>query len=432
MKSFVSGLSLVPAWLLPFAVFAADPNVLAQQQAAKLEPKVIEWRRDLHRHPELSNREFRTAAKVSEHLQSLGLEVQTGVAHTGVVALLKGDYPGPLIALRADMDALPVTEAVDLPFASKVKADYRGQEVGVMHACGHDTHVAILMGVAEALSNLQSQLHGEVMFIFQPAEEGAPEGEEGGAELMLKQGLFAAKPERVFGLHVTSNLPTGMIGLRGGPTMASEDSFSIQVKGRQTHGSRPWNGADPIVAVAQIVSASQTIISRRTDLTAGPAVLSFGAINGGIRSNIIPDEVELIGTIRTFDQPSRANIKRQLSKTAELIAQANGTEAKTEIVQGYPVLVNSAELVAEVRPLLEQVVGKGRLVEPGLITGAEDFAFYAQETPGVFFFLGVTPEGTDPATAASNHSPYFYADEAAFKTGVEALTTLALTSLSGK
>ncbi len=216
MKSFVSGLSLLPVLLLPFAVFAADPNVLAQQQAAKLEPKVIEWRRDLHRHPELSNREFRTAAKVSEHLQSLGLEVQTGVAHTGVVALLKGDYPGPLIALRADMDALPVTEAVDLPFASKIKADYRGQEVGVMHACGHDTHVAILMGVAEALSNLRSQLHGEVMFIFQPAEEGAPEGEEGGAELMLKQGLFAAKPERVFGLHVTSNLPTGMIGSEPG------------------------------------------------------------------------------------------------------------------------------------------------------------------------------------------------------------------------
>lgn len=428
-------LALVALCTLPTqAQSPVNPSVPSPAAlAAKLESKVIDWRRDLHQHPELSNREFRTADLVARHLKALGLEVTTGIAHTGVVARLKGAKPGPLIALRADMDALPVTEKVDLPFASKATDTYRGQTVGVMHACGHDTHVAMLMGVAESLVALKDSLAGEVMFVFQPAEEGAPDGEEGGAELMLKQGLFGKqKPAAVFGLHVTSNLPVGVIGVRPGPFMASEDSFSIRIKGRQTHGSRPWNGIDPIVASAQVVSAVQTIISRRVDVTKAPAVVSFGAINGGIRSNIIPDEVELIGTIRTFDQAMRADIKKLLAQTAADAASAVGASAKTEIKQGYPVTVNSPELVSAMRPVLEAVVGKDKLVEPSLITGAEDFSFYAQEVPGMFFFLGVTPDNQEPAQVASNHSPEFYVDEQALRVGVEAMTSVALAALTPK
>ncbi len=413
------------------AVFANTPD--AAKLTANVEQKVIEWRRDLHQHPELSNREFRTSKVIAQHLESLGLEVQTGVAHTGVVAILKGAKPGPLIGIRADMDALPVTEVVDLPFASKATDTYRGQTVGVMHACGHDTHVAMLMGVAENLVNAKDSLAGDVMFIFQPAEEGAPAGEEGGAELMLKEGLFAKrKPEQVFGMHVTSSLPTGVIGLRSGPAMASEDSFTITVKGRQTHGSRPWGGVDPIVASAQIINSVQTIISRQVDVTKAPAVVSFGAINGGIRSNIIPDEVELIGTIRTFDQDMRADIKVKLAEIAELSAKTLGATATTEIDAGYPVTVNNPELVAKMRPVIRSVVGEDNLIEPGLITGAEDFSYYALETPGLFYFLGVTPAGKDPATVASNHSPAFYVDESALKVGVQTMTQLALTALSAK
>ncbi|WP_254843471.1 amidohydrolase [Shewanella sp. UCD-KL21] len=407
---------------------AQTPN--AAQLASDVEAKVLEWRRDLHQHPELSNREFRTSKVIAKHLESLGLEVQTGIAHTGVVAILKGAKPGPLIGIRADMDALPVTEEVDLPFASKATDTYRGQKVGVMHACGHDTHVAMLMGVAENLVKSKDSLAGDVMFIFQPAEEGAPAGEEGGAELMLKEGLFASrKPDQVFGMHVTSSMPTGMIGLRAGPAMASEDSFTITVKGRQTHGSRPWGGVDPIVASAQVINSVQTIISRQVDVTKAPAVVSFGAINGGIRSNIIPDEVELIGTIRTFDQDMRADIKVKLAEIATLSAQTLGATATTVIDAGYPVTVNNPELVAKMRPVIREVVGDDNLIEPGLITGAEDFSYYALETPGLFYFLGVTPAGTDPATVASNHSPAFFVDEKALKVGVETMTQLALTAL---
>nr|WP_198783642.1 amidohydrolase [Shewanella putrefaciens] len=413
------------------AATSAMPD--AAKLAAGVEQKVIDWRRDLHQHPELSNREFRTSKIIEKHLKSLGLEVQTGIAHTGVVGILKGGKPGPLIAIRADMDALPVTEVVDLPFASKATDTYRDQKVGVMHACGHDTHVAMLMGVAESLAKVKDSLAGDVMFIFQPAEEGAPEGEEGGAELMLKEGLFAKRnPDQVFGMHVTSSMPSGMIGLRSGPAMASEDSFTIKVKGRQTHGSRPWNGVDPIVAAAQIITNVQTIVSRQVDITKAPAVVSFGAVNGGIRSNIIPDEVELIGTIRTFDQPMRADIKLRLAEMAELSAKTLGATATTEIHPGYPVVVNNPELVASMRPVLAGVVGDKMLIEPGLITGAEDFSYYALETPGMFFFLGVTPKGTDPEAAASNHSPAFYVDESALKVGVEAMTKVALTALNGQ
>lgn len=408
---------------------ASMPN--AAELTAQVESKVIAWRRDLHQHPELSNREFRTSKVIEKHLKSLGLEVQTGIAHTGVVAILKGGKPGPLIGLRADMDALPVTEVVDLPFASKATDTYRNQTVGVMHACGHDTHVAMLMGVAENLVNVKDSLAGDVMFIFQPAEEGAPEGEQGGAELMLKEGLFAQrKPEQVFGMHVTSSMPSGMIGLRSGPAMASEDSFTIKVLGRQTHGSRPWGGVDPIVASAQIINSVQTIISRQVDITKAPAVVSFGAINGGIRSNIIPDEVELIGTIRTFDQDMRAEIKVKLAEIATNAAKTLGATAITEIQPGYPVTVNNPELVSKMRPVIASVVGDKMLIEPGLITGAEDFSYYALETPGMFFFLGVTPADQDPSQVASNHSPAFYVDESALKVGVQTMTQVALTALS--
>ncbi|WP_442792505.1 amidohydrolase [Pseudoalteromonas sp. T1lg22] len=391
---------------------------------AEVGDKLIEWRRHLHQYPELSNSEFATAKYVAEHLESLGLEVQTGVAHTGVVAKIKGGKSGPLIALRADMDALPVTEQVDLPFASKQTATYRGEDVGVMHACGHDAHVAILMAVAQSLVALKDELAGDVLLIFQPAEEGAPQGEEGGAELMLKEGLFAQKPEAVFGLHVTSSLNSGQIGLRSGPLMASSDAFSIKVSGRQTHGSRPWNGIDPIVASSQIIMATQTIASRQVDVTKAPSVISYGAIKGGVRNNIIPDEVEMVGTIRTFDQDMRADIKKRLQHTAELTAQAAGAKAEVHIDHGYPVTVNNPELTAKMMPTLEQAAGKDNVIITDLITGAEDFSYYALETPGMFFFLGITPAEQNAKTAPSNHSPHFYIDEQGLPLGVKALTNL--------
>lgn len=323
---------------LPLAMpcaHAADVDVLAQA----VEDKVLAWRRDIHQHPELGNREFRTSALVSEHLEALGMEVRSGIAHTGVVGILRGGQPGPRIALRADMDALPVTEKVDLPFASRATAEFRGQEVGVMHACGHDAHVAILMGVAEALAGMREQLTGEVMFIFQPAEEGPPEGEDGGAELMLREGLFDDfKPDAVFGLHVGASIPSDVIAVRAGPLMAAADAFRLTVKGRQTHGSRPWSGVDPIVVAADIISTTQTLVSRRTDLTRAPVVVSFGAIQGGIRQNIIPDEVELIGTIRTFEADMRDDVFAGLRGIAEHVAAAHGATVDLEVpwMSGYP------------------------------------------------------------------------------------------------
>ncbi|MEH6396612.1 amidohydrolase [Pseudoalteromonas sp.] len=410
--------------------FAAAPEQQLNNNLKKanhsVSEKVITWRRHLHQYPELSNREFETAKYITKHLKALGLEVQTGVAHTGVVAKLKGGKKGPLVALRADMDALPVTEQVDLPFASTQTSTYRGNEVGVMHACGHDNHVAILMAVAESLAKVQDDLAGDVLFVFQPAEEGAPDGEEGGAELMLKEGLFKEKPVAVFGLHVTSSLNTGQIGFREGPLMASEDSFTINVQGRQTHGSRPWNGVDPIVAASQIIMATQTISSRQVDVTKAPSVISFGAINGGVRSNIIPDSVELIGTIRTFDQTMRADIKTRLAKTAELVAESAGAKADVHIDHGYPVTVNDVKLTKKMTPTLAKVAGAENIITTDLITGAEDFSYYALETPGLFFFLGVTPQGQDAKTAASNHSPQFFADEKALQLGVDSMTQLVV------
>lgn len=423
MKRLFLPLTVGAIFLINNPAVAADPSELLKQT----EDKVIEWRRHLHQYPELSNREFATAKYIEKHLKSLGMEVETGIAHTGVVGLLKGGKPGPTVALRADMDALPVTEQVDLPFASRVKTVYNGEQVGVMHACGHDTHVAMLMGAAEVLAAMRKELAGNVLFIFQPAEEGAPDGEEGGAELMLKEGLFKKyQPDVIFGQHVTSTLPSGVIGYRSGPLMASSDEFRITVKGKQTHGSRPWGGVDPITAAAQIIMATQTIVSRQIDITKEPAVVSFGKIAGGVRNNIIPDSVFLNGTIRNFDMDNRRQIFEKLEITAKLVAQSSGAEAEVEILEGYPVTVNDPALTQKVLPVLKSVAGDERVIEIPKTTGAEDFSFFAQEVPAFFYFLGVTPAGTDPATAPSNHSPRFYVDESALKVGTAAITQLTL------
>jgi amidohydrolase len=421
----------VPA--LAWAQSAERPEVTAA--AAKLQAKVVEWRRDFHQHPELSNREARTAAKVAERLRALGLKPQTGIAHHGVVAIVKGALPGPKIALRADMDALPVTEQTGLPFASKATGEYRGETVGVMHACGHDAHTAILLGVAEALVAMRAQLPGEVMLVFQPSEEGAPGNEEGGASLMLKEGLFRDfKPEAMFGLHVFSSVQAGKIAVRGGPLMAASDRFSIKVIGRQTHGSAPWNGIDPIVASADLIGAAQTVISRRANISRQPAVLSFGAIKGGIRYNIIPDDVEMVGTIRTFDEGMRQQIFADLKTVAEHTAAAHGAKAEAHVPDqdGNPATINDPALTAKMLPSLQAVVGAGNVYEPPLQMGAEDFSFYAQQVPSLFFFVGATGPGIDPATAPSNHSPQFLLDETALDVGLRAMLQVSLDYLSMK
>ncbi|MFO7276175.1 MAG: amidohydrolase [Pseudomonadota bacterium] len=414
------------------SIAAASEKERLEERLRAVEPRVIEWRRDIHRNPELSNREFRTAKLVTEHLKRLGLEVQSGIAHTGVVAFLRGGKPGPTIALRADMDALPVTEEVDVPFRSRATAEYRGETVGVMHACGHDAHTAILMGVAEVLAGMRDSLAGNVLFIFQPAEEGPPAGEEGGAELMLKEGLFEKyRPEAVFGLHVWSLLRAGEIGYRSGPTMAASDFFTIRVRGRQSHGSRPWQGIDPIVTAAQIVNALQTIVSRQVDITRNPAVVTVGAIKGGIRHNIIPDELEMIGTIRTFEPEQRAAIIQGMERIVRSTAEANGASATFHVdPSGNPVVVNDPDLTRRMLPTLQRVAGAENVKELALITGAEDFAFYAREVPGLFFFVGVTPRDQDPETAAPNHSPRFFIDESAIGLGLRAMTELTLDYLA--
>jgi amidohydrolase len=395
--------------------------------AAAVEPQVVAWRRDIHQHPELGNREFRTAALVAAHLRKLDLdEVHTEVAHTGVVGLLRGALPGPVVALRADMDALPVAEEVDVPFASKERTTWCGESVGVMHACGHDTHTAILMGVAQVLAGLRAQLRGSVKFIFQPAEEGPPEGEDGGARMMVEQGVMEnPKPHAVFGLHVTSRLPLGVIGYRPGPTMASTDRFNITVHGRQTHGAMPWLGVDPIVTAAQVVLGLQTIVSRQVDIAREPAVVTVGAIKGGVRENIIPDSVEMKGTIRTFDETMRDDIHERVTTLAEAISRSARAGCTVCIRKNYPVTVNDPELTEAMVPTLRRVAGADRVHLVGKVTGSEDFSYYQRVVPGLFFFVGVTPPGTDPDKAAPNHSPRFYVDERCLLLGVRALAHVA-------
>lgn len=408
--------------------FAQSPDVEAL--AASVDAKVQAWRRDIHQHPELGNRETRTAALVADHLRALGFEdVRTGIATTGVTGVLRGGKPGPRIALRADMDALPVTERTGLPFESKVTTTFRGETTGVMHACGHDAHTGILMGVAEALASVKDELAGEVLFIFQPAEEGPPDGEEGGAEEMLKQGIFDRfKPEAVFGLHVFSTLNAGTVGYRSGPLMAASDRFNIVIKGRQTHGSRPWGGVDPIVAAADVIGTAQTIVSRRQNISKQPVVVSFGAIKGGIRYNIIPDEVELVGTIRTFDEGMRQQVFADLINVSESVAHAHGATAVAKVpdTKGNPVTVNHPALTMRMAPSLEKVVGADNVIEMDLTMGAEDFSYYANEVPGFFYFVGATPPDQDPLKAPSNHSPEFFLDEQALKVGTRTMLQVAL------
>ena len=416
-----------------FTPLAATIATAADIYSTEIDAKVLAWRRDIHQFPELGNREFRTSKLVAEHLKKLGMTVKTGMAHTGVVAILKGDKPGPRIAIRADMDALPVTERNALPFASKQTTEFRGEKVGVMHACGHDSHTAMLMGVAEAMVAMKKDLKGEVMFIFQPAEEGPPDGETGGASAMLAEGLFKDfKPEAIFGLHVWSALNAGQVGYRSGPAMAASDRFRIVVKGRQTHGSRPWGGVDPIVAAANIVSTAQSIVSRRMDISRLPVVVSFGAIKGGIRYNIIPDEVELIGTIRTFDEGMRQKVFAELKSIAEHVAAAHGATVVNEVpdAKGNPAMVNNPDLTARSVPSLIKAAGADNVVNMSLVMGAEDFSYYANEVPGFFFFVGATPPGQDASTAPSNHSPEFFLDEAALKVGTRSLLQVALDYLN--
>ena len=395
--------------------------------AAALESQVIAWRRDIHQHPELSNREVRTGGIVADHLRALGFAVQTGIAHTGVVGLLDTGKPGPVIALRADMDALPVAEQVDLPFASKERTTFNGQEVGVMHACGHDCHVAVLMGVAELLAGLKAQLRGQIKFIFQPAEEGPPPGEEGGAALMIKQGVLEnPKPEVIFGLHVFAGVETGTIAYRPGPAMASSDRIRITVNGRQTHGALPWRGVDPIVISSQIVLGLQTIVSRQVDVTLEPAVVSIGAIRGGVRDNIIPDAVEMLGTVRTFNEEMRRDIHARIRNTVELIAQSAGATAQVHFDNAYPVTVNDIPLTERMVPTLERVAGKENVFVGQKITGYEDFSYYQQKIPGFFYFVGITPRAVDRKESAPNHSPRFFVDESALLLGVRSLAHLAL------
>jgi amidohydrolase len=395
------------------------------------ESLVVLWRRDIHQHPELGNREVRTAQLVADHLRRLGLQVRTGIAHTGVVGVLRGGKPGPVVALRADMDALPVTEQVALPFKSTARAIYNGQDVGVMHACGHDNHTAILMGVAQVLAGVKAELPGTVLFIFQPAEEGAPAGEQGGAALMLEEGVFdPVRPSAIFALHVFPDT-LGYIKYRSGPVLAASDPLRILVRGRQTHGAQPWKGVDPITVAAQIVLGLQTIPSRQTDITVAPALVTIGSIQGGVRNNIIPDTVVLLGTVRTFDAAMQDDIHARIRRTASLIAQSAGASAEVTIQKSYPVTVNDSTLVVRMLPTLARVVGERALGTTRLRTGAEDFSFFAQRVPGFYFGLGVTPPGQNLDTVPVNHSPRFYADERALPVGVRAMAHLAVDYLRG-
>jgi len=429
MRSRAS-LALLPA-LLAGPAFAQNTLTRTAREVdtrtAQALPQVVEWRRDLHQHPELSNREVRTAKLVADQLTRLGLEVRTGVAHTGVVGILRGGKPGGVVALRADMDALPVTEQVDLPFKSLVKTEYNGQQVGVMHACGHDNHVAILLGAASVLAGMKAEIPGTIKFIFQPAEEGAPAGEDGGAGLMVKEGVLTdPAPGAIFGLHVWPEA-VGSISYRPGPFMAAADGLSIIVRGKQTHGAVPWGGVDPIVVTSQIVIGLQTIASRQIDVTKVPAIITVGSIHGGNRGNIIPDSVVMQGTVRTYDEAMRKDILDRIRRTVEEIAKSAGATATAEfITPNYPVTVNDPALTERMLPTLRRVVGDSRLLLAGLQTPSEDFSYYQQKIPGLFIYLGIVPSGKDPAAAPRNHSPFFFADEAALPIGVRALSNLAL------
>lgn len=387
--------------------------------AENIESKSIEWRRQIHQYPELSNREFKTAKMIADHLKSLGIEVQENVAKTGVVGILKGGKPGPVIGLRADMDALPVEERSNLSFASKQKSEYNGQEVSVMHACGHDTHVAMLMSVAEILAGVKKELKGTVKFVFQPAEEGAPDGEEGGAPLMIKEGVLKNPDvDIMLGLHINAQTPVGTIKYREEGMMAASDWFTIKVKGKQSHGSQPWLGVDPVVVSAQIITGLQSVVSRQTELTKNAAVISVCIINGGVRANIIPEEVEMTGTIRTLDKDMQKNIHERIKTTAEKIAESSGATAVVEIENKTLVTYNDPALTRKLLPSLVKAAGKENVLEMDAVTGAEDFSFFAEKIPSLYLYIGGLPSGKDPREAAAHHTPDFYVDDAGMKTGI--------------
>ena len=397
--------------------------------AAEAQPQVVEWRRWFHQNPELSNREANTAARVAGILEEMGLEPRTGIAHNGLVAVIEGGKPGPLVAIRTDMDGLPVTEQTGLPFASTARGEYNGQEVGVMHACGHDAHMAMLLGAAQVLNAVKDDLAGSVMLIFQPAEEGAPAGEQGGASLMLQEGIWdERKPEAVFGIHVGIGVPGGEVAVRPGPLMAASDIFRIAVKGKQTHGARPWDGVDPIVVAAQIVLGLQTIGSRQVDVTLAPSIITVGRISGGIRNNVIPDEVELEGTIRSFDQAMRSDIHERIERTARGIAESAGATVEVEVELGNPPVVNDPALLARMMPALQRST---TVHDVNPQTVAEDFSEYAIRTPGLFLFLGNVPPGTDPNAAPANHSPLFDVHEPNLEVGVRVFSNLVVDYLQG-
>jgi len=412
---------------------AAQAAVTAEQidrLAAEAQPQVVEWRRWFHQNPELSNREFNTAARVAEILSDMGIEPRTGIAGTGIVAVIEGGRPGPLVAIRSDMDALPVTEKTGLPFASTARGEYKGQEVGVMHACGHDAHMSMLLGAAWVLNSVREELAGSVMLVFQPAEEGPPPGEQGGASLMLEEGIWEQrKPEAIFGIHVGIGVPGGEIAVRPGPLMAAADRFQITVKGRQTHGARPWDGVDPIVVAAQIVLGLQTIGSRQVDVTLAPSIVSVGRISGGVRNNVIPDVVELEGTIRSFDEDMRRDIHARIERTARAIAESAGATVDFELELGTPSVINDPQLLARMMPTLKRVAAVNEITPQ---TVAEDFAEYAARTPGLFLFLGNAPPGADVATMPSNHSPLFDTHEPNLEVGVRIFSNLVADYLRGE
>ena len=437
-SNILRGAAALIAFMLAMPLFGQmDKNVALKNKMDKLaesiEPKVLAWRRDFHEHPELSNRETRTSKIVADHLKSLGLEVKTGVAKTGVVGILKGGKPGPVVALRADMDALPVTERGNLPFKSVVRTTFNGVETGVMHACGHDSHTAILMGTAEVMSKVKAEIPGTIVFIFQPAEEGAPNGETGGASDMIKEGVLDnPKVETIFGLHINSQTPVGTIRYRPGGTMASSDRMSIIIKGKQTHGGYPWSGVDPIVTGAQIIMGLQTVVSRMTPLTESAAVISIGMFQAGLRENIIPEEAKLLGTIRCLDPKIQKEVHANIKRVVTNIAESAGATAEVNIEIGNPVTYNNPELTKKMYPTLEEVAGEKNVVVQTPVTGAEDFAKFQEKIPGFFFFLGGMAKDKVAVEVAPHHTPDFYIDEGGFTLGVKSFCHLILDYASKK
>ena len=423
--------TILYAGLFTYSIFATAQNselkIKVAQKAATLEPKVITWRRDFHQNPELGNREFKTAEKIAAHLRSLGIEVQTGVGKTGVVGILRGGKPGPVVALRADIDALPVKERTDIPFASKAEGEYNGQVVPVMHACGHDTHIAILMGTAEILASIKNDLKGTVKFIFQPAEEGPPEGEEGGAPLMIKEGVLAnPNVDVIFGLHINAQTEVGKIKYRPKGTMAASDWFKIKIMGKQTHGAYPWLGIDPIVTASQIIMGLQTIVSRNVNITESAAVISVGQINAGVRSNVIPEELTMNGTIRSLDSKVQQMVHFRIKQVATAIAESAGATADVTITNKTAITYNDPSLTEKMIPTLEAVAGKENVLLTPAVTGAEDFSFYQEKIPGLYFFLGGAPKGKPISETAPHHTPDFYIDEGGFVLGMKAMSELTI------